>query len=74
MTKTVRQIAEEVAYELMGSSKSLLSALEHREREDLEMNTEFCAVIDSLVFECTDCGWWCGIDEMEGDWTCGDCT
>ena len=26
-------------------------------------NAKFCAYLDSEIFHCTQCGWWCDIDE-----------
>lgn len=71
------EIAEKVAYDLQGTCNSLLSQLEKIDREDLEMNDQFCARLDSMVFECSTCNWWCEVSEMtndpEHDWNCTDC-
>lgn len=72
----IRNKAEEVAYALQGSCGSLLNELENRGWEVLELNSEFLAAIDSLVFECEGCGWWFEISEMCGEhdtWKCEDC-
>ena len=70
-------IAETIADQLQGSCDSLQSRLEHIDREDLEMNQEFCDRLDSLVFNCECCNWWCEISEMtddpDHDWNCTDC-
>lgn len=37
----------------------------------------FCATLDQLVFECTSCGWWCGVDELHYDdngFVCDECS
>ena len=77
MSAETRAIAERIASNLQGTCRSLLVELEEIEREDLELNQEFCNVLDSLVFECTGCSWWCEISEMtndpEHDWHCTDC-
>lgn len=43
--------------------------------EALQNNTQFCAELDSLVFECECCGWWCEACEMTDDRReCLECT
>lgn len=43
-----------------------------------ELSTEDCVALDRLVFECTQCGWWCDENEKNehpatGDWLCDEC-
>jgi hypothetical protein len=76
--KTPAELAEELAPQLMGSCQFLHTLLENYEpelEEDMELNSEFCARLDSLVFCCTDCSWWCEISEMseDKDWVCQEC-
>lgn len=70
-------LAETIAYDLMGTAMSLQTALERRDAEDVgaDMDSDFCARLDSLVFCCDSCDWWCEIGEMSnsGDWVCTDC-
>lgn len=72
------EAANLVAEELQGTAYYLGAVLERLEGEGLDDDAEFCAVLDSLVFECERCGWWHEISEM-GDrndekWVCESCT
>lgn len=65
--------AREAANHLLGSCESL-----DAHYEDFSDDATFCAVLDSLVFECTGCGWWCEIGECNdhpesGEWVCVEC-
>lgn len=63
--------AREVGDQLRGSGKSLHDVASDEEMQD----TIFCAELDSHVFCCSCCDWWCAISEMspivEGD--CNEC-
>lgn len=69
--------ADEVIHELLGSCKSLFEVLEFHNTEHLELDHSFCAEIDSRIFCCESCNWWCEISEMVDDasdrWVCEDC-
>ena len=71
--KTPTEMADEAAASLIGTCQSIASLGE--EYKTLEMNGEFCARLDEQVFECTQCGWWCGQEEMadNDDWVCQEC-
>lgn len=68
---------EEIADELQGTCKSLQQVLESHDMEGAEEDQAFTDRLDSLVFECAACNWWCEISEMtddeEHDWCCTDC-
>lgn len=66
-------MAEEAARQLQGSSKSIADLGE--EYEDLELNHEFCARLDELVFCCSICDNWFEQGEMseDNDWVCESC-
>lgn len=50
---------------LRGSATSEFQAMESLDMdEELFNNTQFCDGLDSVVFCCAGCGWWCGTDEM----------
>lgn len=67
--------ADEIAYELQGTCKSLGEILEYYEMEDAENDMTFCAQLDQSVFCCEQCGWWFEISEMAEDdtWRCEEC-
>lgn len=68
--------AEYIAGELRGTCDSLLNALERYEMEGAEDDTDFCFDLDSHVFCCEQCDWWCEQSEMaedQEDWICEDC-
>ena len=64
---------DEIAEELRG--QCMLSLEDILEREGIDENDFDHSYLDSLVFLCEDCGWWCEISEMNdsGDWVCEDC-
>lgn len=70
---TPTEMAIEAAAKLQGTANSIASLGE--EFEDLQLNDEFCAKLDELVFECTCCNWWFEQSEMSEneDWVCIDC-
>lgn len=69
--------AEQIADEIRGTCEGLHNVLERHEMEGAENDQSFCDKLDSLVFECRECNWWCEISEMsdnpDHDWTCTDC-
>ena len=70
------QAADKVANYLSGTCMSLEKALEQCDLpEDLNMNSDFCTRLDSIVFQCACCEWWFEIGEMSAsvDWTCEEC-
>jgi len=64
---------EDIANDLIGTAQTPV------EVENLMNDSAFCAVLDTIAFNCTECGWWCPIDEEESDehgleeWTCQQC-
>lgn len=70
------KLAQEVAYELEGTSKFLQFVLEERGQDGMDNNSTFCAILDSLVFCCEQCDWWFSQSEMTDKvdrWICEDC-
>jgi len=69
---------DQVIQSLQGTCDTLYSALEYYEVQHLEDNLEFLQYLDSQIFLCDDCGWWCEISEESGesdtDLVCYDCT
>ena len=67
------EMAEEAAKQLEGTCKSIADLGE--EFEDLQNDSQFCARLDELIFECTQCNWWHEQDEMseDQDWICQEC-
>lgn len=54
--------SEEIANCLRGTSDGDLFAL--IEERGLQLEEErICSEVDDLVFQCTQCSWWCTIDE-----------
>jgi hypothetical protein len=74
MTVTVEIIAEA----LRGTCRSLQSVLEDNDMDGADDDMNFCLALDSLVFCCEACEWWCEMSEMgerEDDrWICEECT
>jgi len=70
---TPTEMAVLAADRLQGSSKSIADL--GSEFEDLELNSEFCAKLDELVFCCTSCDNWFEQSEMSDveDWVCEEC-
>lgn len=68
---------QEIIDQLVGTCDSVASLGEEAEArfEDLD----FCLFVDSQIFLCTNCGWWCTIDEEASadydldEWTCQQC-
>lgn len=57
------------AAELEGSSQALESVLTEAEAAD----EDFLEDLDSYVFQCETCGWWCNEDERTDGDVCIDC-
>ena len=55
-------MAEEAAKQLEGTCKRIAELGE--EFEDLQNDSQFCARLDELIFECTQC---------DQDWICQEC-
>lgn len=70
---------DEIISSLQGTTNSLEQVLESHNKEDLEDNSEFLAFLDSLIFCCSMCGWWCEISEEASEdhnlseFTCKEC-
>lgn len=69
------KIEEFVEY-MRGSSNSLNQGLDTFEIDEDELTADDYNYIDSEIFECEECNWWCSQDERsedEGGNTCQDC-
>jgi len=67
--------AKKVANNLQHTCQTLLGSLATLELpEELQDNKKFTEELDSLVFCCTECGWWEGIEEDSGNCVCFDCS
>lgn len=72
-------LPREIVNELRGTCQTLEEVLYLRVAEDLEDNLKFLDYLDSRIFKCTACSWWCDIEEESSedfglnDWTCLDC-
>lgn len=64
-------VIEKVADELQG--QCVLSLEDVIERDQLIFDTSDYAYLDTLIFQCECCDWWCEINEMVGDQICEDC-
>lgn len=73
----MRERAEAIAYELMGTCMSLDSALEQHGWEGSDNDMSFCNALDDRVFCCCCCGWWdeAGAAKERGghDLVCEEC-
>ena len=62
---------------LSGSTNSMQTECEDLDLDD--MDDEVTEAVDAAIFECTQCGWWCTIDEEASEdygrdeWTCETC-
>lgn len=54
--EAMRARADEVAETLEGTARDLDDESTGEERN----NADFCERLDSLIFECATCNWWCG--------------
>ncbi|MEP1253737.1 MAG: hypothetical protein ABJI29_03205 [Alphaproteobacteria bacterium] len=61
------KVRERVIEYLRGTADTLSAALIAFDAEDLEDDTEFLARLDGEIFNCSQCGWWCEIDEEASD-------
>lgn len=64
-----QEVAERAAEELQGSARSLDDVMTEEQRDDVDV----MRLLDELVFECPECGWWCEIAEQTDDGRCDDC-
>lgn len=64
---------ETIVQELSGSCDTLSPVLVFYHLEELEDNQEFLEYLDSQIFQCESCGWWCPIDEQAFEAECQDC-
>lgn len=71
----VEDPVQTVAQSLQGTCKSLHEALAENQLEHLEDDAEFLKGLDNEVFCCSQCDWWCELNEMseEHDGICTDC-
>ena len=70
--------SQEIADCLRGTCDGDLFALIQERGLEFEED-RICNEVDQLVFQCTACGWWCGIEEEASadhdlnEWTCLEC-
>jgi hypothetical protein len=65
-----------IIYDLTGSCNSLAQILERHDAIELEDNLAFLTHLDSEIFLCDICGWWCEISEavdVEHGIVCDQC-
>jgi len=69
---------DEIIDSLTGTCESLDSILDRHNLLYENLNDEHFSEIDSRIFQCTNCGWWCEQYENHehpesGEWICDDC-
>jgi hypothetical protein len=64
---------QEIIEFLRGSTNSLDYALETFNAHHLQDDMSFLGELDSQIFYCETCGWWCDLDELASDGECEDC-
>lgn len=73
-TEEVQDAARRVAEALTGTCMDTVE--QHLEAlglpEELKDEPAFEKALDSHVFSCDGCGWWCGADELNNDGEDGD--
>lgn len=66
----------EIVYYLENSCNSLHEALVSFNMEELENDYTFLEFLDSQIFYCVQCGWWCSVDQeniVDSEQFCDDC-
>lgn len=77
MSRLTTEQMNELAEYLRGSAGSLSGALDVLFGiDEADFVLEDCYKLDARIFECEDCGWWCGEDERSfvKDDVCAECT
>lgn len=69
---TMRERAQQVAEELIGTCQSLSEVLED-DFDALTDNKDFTDELDQLVTLCEGCGWWAESDEFDEGAMCAEC-
>lgn len=65
---------ETIIDSLQGSCQSLTQVLADNDASPLQDDKEFLAELDSRIFCCTQCDWWCETSEQSDDGErCDDC-
>lgn len=62
--------------ELRAKAEALIGTCHMSDPEWMEdLSIEELREVDSIVFSCEQCGWWCDADECNEDdgWFCNDC-
>jgi len=73
MEASYRKAAETVAHDLMGTCQNLSFVLENHDMDGYDNNQDFCYILDSLVWECRQCGWWTEPCDVDDDDVCSGC-
>lgn len=72
-----KEIIENVIDDLRGTCSSLDKVLDYYGSSFEELSLENCDQIDSEIFNCECCGWWCDISELSSKiddaLVCTDC-
>lgn len=68
---------EEELYDLIGSSGTQDCIEDIFERAGQEMTAKDAYIVDTIVFSCGHCGWYCEAcdihDSQNGEWICSQC-
>lgn len=64
---------QEIIDFLRGSTNSIDYTLAVFDAEHLQDDMDFLRELDSQIFYCDTCGWWCDLDELAKDSECQDC-
>jgi hypothetical protein len=62
----------EIIDALRGSCASIHDKL-NEDEEGLELNSEFCELLDSELMMCNTCGWWAETHEVDDMGDCAEC-
>jgi hypothetical protein len=72
----LRQYMAERAQEVADALRGTPHNIDYKASAAEIADPTFCQELDTLVFECLGCGWWCDVDELhdtpEGS-KCDDC-
>lgn len=63
-------------HKLIDSLRGTCTTIEEHLPDNMEwsdLTTSDHEAIDSNIFLCEECGWWCDIDEQKDDEKCTDC-
>lgn len=59
------KLLEKIIHDLQGTCQSLSGCLENYDLEEDDLSPDDLEEIDNNIFLCEECGWWCGLEELD---------